>query len=204
MICKNIVVFISGNGTNMLSLIRATKKSGYPAKVIGVISDNPNARGLLKANEENIPIYTIPYKNYPSTKEHEKEIITQLYSIKPDMICLAGYMRILSKEFIETYKNKILNIHPSLLPLFPGLHTHRRALQSGVKITGCTVHIVTENTDEGPIIAQAAIPVLSNETEESLSKKVLSVEHILYPLALKKVILGNVSEINEIYHIIGI
>ncbi|AHA28319.1 phosphoribosylglycinamide formyltransferase [Candidatus Liberibacter americanus] len=204
MIYKNIVVFISGNGTNMLSIIHATKKTGYPAKVIGVISDNPNAKGIIKAKEENIPIYTIPYNNYKSTKEHEKAIITQISSIKPDLICLAGYIRILSKEFIENYKNKILNIHPSLLPLFPGLHTHRRALKSGVKITGCTVHIVTENIDEGPIVAQAAIPILSDETEESLSKRLLSVENILYPLALEKIILGKIEKVEDRFHIIGI
>ncbi|MBY7649494.1 MAG: phosphoribosylglycinamide formyltransferase [Candidatus Liberibacter europaeus] len=201
--CKNIIVFISGEGTNMLSLIQATKKVGYPAKIIGVISDNPNARGISKAQKENIPTYLIPHNNCSSKEEHGGKIITQLATLKPDLICLAGYMRILSKEFIRLYKDKIINIHPSLLPLFPGLNTHRRALQCGVKITGCTVHMVTEKIDDGPIIAQAAVPVLPNETEESLSQKVLSVEHLLYPLALEKIILGKVPKNESIHHIIG-
>ncbi|AKK20335.1 phosphoribosylglycinamide formyltransferase [Candidatus Liberibacter africanus] len=203
MIRKNIVIFISGEGTNMLSLIQETKKNDYPAKIIGVFSDNPHAQGLVKARQEKIQTYSIPYKDCISRQEHEKKILTHLSSIQPDFICLAGYMRLLSKNFVESYKDKIINIHPSLLPLFPGLHTHRRILQSGIKITGCTVHMVTQNMDEGPIIAQAAVPVSSNDTEESLSQKVLSVEHILYPLAIKSMITGEKYTFNN-HHIIGI
>ncbi|MBL0848864.1 MAG: phosphoribosylglycinamide formyltransferase [Candidatus Liberibacter ctenarytainae] len=204
MSCKHIVIMISGEGTNMLSLIHATKRTNYPAKVIGVISDNPNAQGLNKAQKENISTYLIPYKDYLSKEEHENAILTQLISLKPDLICLAGYMRLLSKNFIKSYKDKILNIHPSLLPLFPGLHTHRRALQAGIKITGCTVHTVTEEMDEGPIIAQSAIPIAPDETEKSLSQRVLSLEHLLYPLALEYVILGKISRAENIHYITGI
>ncbi|KAE9510812.1 phosphoribosylglycinamide formyltransferase [Candidatus Liberibacter asiaticus] len=204
MIRKNIVIFISGEGTNMLSLIQATKKNDYPAEIVGVFSDNSNAQGLVKARKEKVPTFPIPYKDYISRREHEKAILMQLSSIHPDLICLAGYMRLLSRDFVESYKNKILNIHPSLLPLFPGLHTHRRVLQSGIKITGCTVHMVTANMDEGPIIAQAAVPVSSQDTESSLSQKVLSAEHLLYPLALKYTILGKTSNSNDHHHLIGI
>ncbi|ADR51764.1 phosphoribosylglycinamide formyltransferase [Candidatus Liberibacter solanacearum CLso-ZC1] len=204
MTCKNVVIFISGEGTNMLSLIHATKKTYYPAQIVGVFSDNPNARGLIKAQKEKIPTYLIPYKDYSSRAEHEEKILSQLSSIKPDLICLAGYMRLLSKNFVQSYKDRILNIHPSLLPLFPGIHTHRRVLQSGLKITGCTVHIVTENLDAGPIIAQASVPVFLNDTEESLSQKVLSIEHLLYPLALEYIILGKTSKLKDGNYTIGI
>ncbi|MEG8099181.1 phosphoribosylglycinamide formyltransferase [Candidatus Liberibacter brunswickensis] len=205
MIRKNIVIFISGEGTNMLSIIKAAKKSNYPAKIIGVVSDNPRANGLVKAQKEKIPTYSIPYEDYLSKTEHEKIILSHLSSIKPDLICLAGYMRLLSENFVESYKNQIINIHPSLLPLFPGLHTHRRVLKKGLKITGCTVHIVTKKMDEGLIIAQAAVPILSNDTEESLSQKVLSAEHILYPLAIEYMITGKKFKYNNHnYQIIGI
>ncbi|MBA5723583.1 phosphoribosylglycinamide formyltransferase [Candidatus Liberibacter sp.] len=199
---KNIIIFISGEGTNMLSLIHAAQKPSYPAKVVGVFCDNPNASGLRKAQKERIPTYLFPYKDCHSKEEHEKKILTQLSSIKPDFICLAGYMRLLSKRFIEPYTGRILNIHPSLLPLFPGLHTHHRVLQSGIKITGCTVHIVTASMDNGPIIAQAAVPISSNETKESLSQKVLSTEHLLYPLAVEYVILGKRAQVEKNHHYI--
>ncbi|AGA65066.1 Phosphoribosylglycinamide formyltransferase [Liberibacter crescens BT-1] len=185
MIRKNVVIFISGEGSNMLSLINETELPDYPAKIVAVFSDNIHARGLMKAREKNIPTYIFPRENNVSQKEHEEKILKELSNIKPDFICLAGYMRVLSSHFISHYKDRILNIHPSLLPLFPGLHTHRRALEAGVKITGCTVHIVTEAIDNGPILAQAAVPVFPDDTQENLASRVLFVEHRLYPLTLK-------------------
>jgi len=189
---KRVVVFISGSGSNMVALAQACRETDFPAEIACVISDKPTAGGLAKAQGFGIPTLVFERKNYASKSEHEGAILAALGELAPDIICLAGYMRLISGEFIAPYEGRIINIHPSLLPLFPGLHTHQRAIDSGMKITGCTVHFVTEGMDEGPIIGQAAVPVVAGDTADSLAARVLTVEHKLYPLALRLLAEGKV------------
>ncbi|WP_375693246.1 MULTISPECIES: phosphoribosylglycinamide formyltransferase [unclassified Bartonella] len=187
---KKIVVFISGNGSNMVALAQASQQTEYPAEIVAVICDNPHARGIEKAQNHNLPIYIVDRKIYKTKEEHEENIFTILNQYKPDFLCFAGYMRLISPRFVKLYEGRILNIHPSLLPSFKGLNTHEKALQAGVKITGCTVHLVTEDMDAGKILAQAAVPVYPHDTAECLAQRVLKVEHKLYPEALKAFIEG--------------
>lgn len=182
---KRVVVFISGGGSNMLALVAAAKAADFPAKIVGVISDKADAGGLAKAADEGIPAFAFVRKDYASKEAHEAAIFEALDTLSPDILCLAGYMRLLSATFIQRYEGRMINIHPSLLPLFPGLHTHQRAIDAGMRIAGCTVHFVTEGMDEGPVIGQAAVPVLSGDTADTLAGRVLTVEHQLYPQALR-------------------
>ncbi|ENN85840.1 phosphoribosylglycinamide formyltransferase protein [Rhizobium freirei PRF 81] len=190
---KRVVVFISGGGSNMLALLQATKAADYPAEIVGVISDKADAGGLAKAAAEGIATFAFVRKEFASKEAHEEAILAQLEALSPDIICLAGYMRLLSARFIQAYKGRIINIHPSLLPLFPGLHTHQRAIDAGMRVAGCTVHFVTEGMDEGPVVGQAAVPVLTNDTADSLAARVLTVEHQIYPQSLRLVAEGKVT-----------
>lgn len=183
---KRVVIFISGGGSNMEALIRAAQAADFPAEVVAVFSDKEEAGGLAKAKAAGIATQVFKRKDFASKDAHEDAILDALAALKPDIICLAGYMRLLSGRFIAPYEGRILNIHPSLLPLFPGLHTHQRALDAGMKVAGCTVHLVTEGMDEGPILAQAAVPVFTGDNAESLAARVLKAEHQLYALALRK------------------
>lgn len=187
---NRVVIFISGDGSNMEALIRAAQAPGFPAEIVAVFSDKAEAGGLAKAEAAGIATQVFKRKDFASKEAHEDAILAALDVLKPDIICLAGYMRLLSGRFIAPYEGRILNIHPSLLPLFPGLHTHQRALDAGMKLAGCTVHLVTEGMDEGPILAQAAVPVLDGDTAETLAARVLKAEHRLYPLALQKFAAG--------------
>ncbi|MDK4703100.1 phosphoribosylglycinamide formyltransferase [Rhizobium sp. CNPSo 4062] len=189
---KRVVVFISGGGSNMLALLKATKATDYPAEIVGVISDKADAGGLAKAAAEGIATFAFVRKEFASKEAHEEAILAQLEALSPDIICLAGYMRLLSGRFIQAYEGRIINIHPSLLPLFPGLHTHQRAIDAGMRIAGCTVHFVTEGMDEGPVVGQAAVPVLTDDTADSLAARVLTVEHQIYPQSLRLVAEGKV------------
>jgi phosphoribosylglycinamide formyltransferase-1 len=189
---KRVAVFISGGGSNMLSLADACKAADFPAEIVAVISDKPTAGGIAKAEARGIKTYVFERKAYAGKAEHEAAILSALDEIKPDIICLAGYMRLISGDFINRYEGRMLNIHPSILPLFPGLHTHQRALDAGMKIAGCTVHFVTEGMDEGPIVAQASVPVLQGDTADTLATRVLAVEHTLYPEALRLLASGSV------------
>jgi phosphoribosylglycinamide formyltransferase-1 len=182
---KRAVVFISGSGSNMMALVAAAKAADFPAEIVGVISDKADAGGLAKAAAEGIPTFAFARKDYASKDAHEAAIFEALDTLSPDILCLAGYMRLLSATFIQRYEGRMINIHPSLLPLFPGLHTHQRAIDAGMRIAGCTVHFVTEGMDEGPVIGQAAVPVLSGDTADALAGRVLTVEHQLYPQALR-------------------
>lgn len=182
---KRVAVLISGGGSNMLALAKAAAAADFPAEIVGVISDKADAGGLAKAQALGIPTFVHVRKDYASKAEHEAAVLAALAGLSPDIICLAGYMRLLSAEFIRAHEGRIINIHPALLPLFPGLHTHERALEAGVRIAGCTVHFVTEGMDEGPIIAQAAVPVLLGDTADTLAARVLTVEHRVYPAALR-------------------
>ncbi len=189
---KRVVVFISGGGSNMLALLKATKAADYPAEIVGVISDKADAGGLAKAAAEGIATFAFVRKEFASKEAHEEAILLQLEALSPDIICLAGYMRLLSGHFIQAYEGRIINIHPSLLPLFPGLHTHQRAIDAGMRIAGCTVHFVTEGMDEGPVVGQAVVPVLTDDTADSLAARVLTVEHQIYPQSLRLVAEGKV------------
>jgi formyltetrahydrofolate-dependent phosphoribosylglycinamide formyltransferase len=184
---KKAAIFISGGGSNMQALIEAAKDPAYPVEFVAVISDKGNAGGLAKAEAAGIRTVAFERKDFGSKDEHERAIIEFLAELQPDYLCLAGYMRLLSGAFISAYENRILNIHPSLLPLFRGLHTHQRAIDAGVKVTGCTVHYVTEGMDEGPIVAQAVVPVLAHDTSDTLAARVLTAEHRLYRKALEKI-----------------
>jgi phosphoribosylglycinamide formyltransferase 1 len=190
---KKVVVFISGSGSNMVSLAKAAAEPDFPAEIIAVISDKAEAGGLAKAAALDIPTFSFVRKDFASKEAHEAAILAELDRLQPDIICLAGYMRLLSAAFIQRHEGRILNIHPSLLPLFRGLHTHQRALDAGMKIAGCTVHFVTEGMDDGPIIAQAAVPIFAGDTAETLAARVLAVEHKIYPLALRLVAEGKVE-----------
>ncbi|PTM98833.1 phosphoribosylglycinamide formyltransferase [Mycoplana dimorpha] len=189
---KRVVAFISGSGSNMLTLAKACAAADFPAEIVAVFSDKPDAGGLEKAQALGIPTFVFPRKDFASKEAHEEAILAELDRQRPDIICLAGYMRLLSGRFIARYEGRILNIHPSLLPLFPGLDTHRRAIDAGMKIAGCTVHFVTEGMDEGPAIVQAAVPVLAGDTPADLAARVLTVEHQAYPLALRLMAEGSV------------
>jgi len=190
---KRTVVFISGGGSNMMALVQAAKAEDYPAEIVGVISDKADAGGLAKAAAEGIPTFAFVRKDYASKDAHEAAILAALDELSPDIICLSGYMRLLSGAFIQRHEGRIINIHPSLLPLFPGLHTHQRAIDAGMRIAGCTVHFVTEGMDEGPAIGQAAVPVLAGDTADTLAGRVLTIEHQLYPQVLKLFAEGKVK-----------
>lgn len=189
---KRVVVFISGGGSNMLALAKAASEPDFPAEIIGVVSDKADAGGLAKAAALGIPTFSFVRKDYDSKDAHEAAILSALESLSPDIICLAGYMRLLSATFINAYEGRIINIHPSLLPLFPGLHTHQRAIDTGMTEAGCTVHFVTEGMDEGPVILQATVPVIAGDTAETLAARVLVEEHRTYPAALRLVAEGKV------------
>ena len=178
---KNIVILISGRGSNMEAIVRA----GIPARVAAVISNRPEAAGLDFARRSGIATLVVDDRGFASREAFDAELAAAVDRHSPDLIALAGFMRILSDGFVRRYQGRLVNVHPSLLPAFPGLHTHRRALEEGVKIHGCTVHFVTTQLDRGPIIVQAAVPVRPDDTEATLAARVLRQEHRVYPLALR-------------------
>ena len=182
-----VAVLISGNGTNLQALIDACIAPNYPAEIVLVISNTANAKGIVRAREAGITTRIIDHTNYNSRKEFDTELSMTLSNSQCKLVCLAGFMRILSESFVNTWPNSILNIHPSLLPSFPGTKTHERALEAGVKVSGCTLHFVTAELDAGPIIGQAAVPVLDNDTPKTLANRVLIEEHKLYALGLELV-----------------
>ena len=200
---KKVVILISGSGTNMVSLVEATRTNDFPAEVVAVISDNKDAKGIEKARILGLSTYVIERKNFTEKQTFETALLDRINACQPDIVCLAGFMRLISQRIIAPYEGRILNIHPALLPLFRGLHTHQRALDAGVKITGCTVHLVTEGMDEGTILGQAAVPVLENDTADSLAERVLKVEHKLYPATLRAFIEKPHKEVNADQQIIS-
>lgn len=181
----NTAVFISGRGSNFLALLKNIEKGVLKNCHIAVVfSNNPNAKGLEYAEKAGIKTIVIPSKNRSDRIEYDREIINALAEYNIDLICLAGYMRIITEELVEAYKNRIINIHPALLPAFPGLHAQKQALDYGVKVTGCTVHFVDSGMDTGPVILQKTVPVYDNDTEDTLSARILEQEHIAYSEAL--------------------
>lgn len=181
---KRVVIMISGRGSNMAALVEAAREADYPAEIVGVISDKPDAAGLKAAESFGIATRVVARRDHASKEAHDIAIDAILKKFGADIVCLAGYMRLLTPGFVETWQGRMINIHPSLLPMFKGLDTHKRALEAGLRVHGCTVHFVTREMDDGPIIAQAAVPVITNDSEEKLSARVLKAEHQLYPLAL--------------------
>ena len=180
-----IGVLVSGRGSNLQSIIDNIENGNIPAEIAIVISNIPGAYALSRAEKNRIKTKIIEHKDFKSREEFEKAIIETLKADKVELVCLAGFMRLLSPFFINTFKHRIMNIHPALLPSFPGTHAQKQAFDYGVKITGCTVHFVDEGTDTGPIILQEAVPVLDSDTDESLSLRILEKEHTLYPKAVK-------------------
>ena len=189
---KRTVVLISGRGSNMVALAGAAQNPDYPCEIAGVVSNRTASEGLEKARSMGLVAKTVPDGDYPDRESHESAMLEIISGFEAEIVCLAGYMRLLTDGFVGKWKGRILNIHPSLLPMFRGVDTHARALAAGLRIHGCTVHFVTPQMDEGPIIAQAAVPVLTDDDEESLSNRVLAAEHRLYPMALKLVAQGKV------------
>lgn len=178
---KIIVILISGRGSNMEAILDAR----LPARVAAVISNEHQAKGLETARKRGVATAVIDHRRFPDRAAFDAALATEIDRHRPDLVVLAGFMRILADGFIARYRGRLVNIHPSLLPAFPGLHTHRRALEAGVRIHGCTVHFVTPAIDNGPIIAQAAVPVLPGDTEEALAARVLCEEHRIFPQAIR-------------------
>lgn len=181
----NIAVLVSGRGTNLQAIINAIKRGAIAGKIKIVLSDNPDAYALKRAKRNDIKARVVNYESFSGKEEYEQEVMQQLNNYKIDLIVLAGYMRILGSGFIEKYRYRIINIHPALLPAFPGLNAQKQALKYGVKISGCTVHFVDEGMDSGPIILQKAIKVKQSDDEELLSKRILKYEHQLLPRAIQ-------------------
>ena len=182
---KNIVILISGRGSNMEALISARDAGQLPVNIVAVISNRPEAKGLETAGKAGITAHYIDHKAFAGREAFDAALAECIDQFNPDLVVLAGFMRILSEGFVRHYEGRLMNIHPSLLPSFPGLHTHQRALEEGVRIHGCTVHFVTPTLDHGPVIIQAAIPVLDGDTEDSLAARILIQEHKVYPQAVR-------------------
>jgi phosphoribosylglycinamide formyltransferase-1 len=182
---RRTAILISGRGSNMEALITAAREPAFPAEVMLVVSNRPDAPGLDIARSAGVRAEVIDHRDFGRDRAaHEVAIDAVLRSAEVEIVCLAGYMRLLTPLLVERWRGRMLNIHPSLLPSFPGLHTHARALKAGVKLHGCTVHLVTQEMDAGPVLAQASVPVLPDDTEDELARRVLRQEHVIYPAAL--------------------
>lgn len=176
-----VVILISGRGSNMRSLLEA----GLPVEFACVVSNKADAAGLAIAAEHRVPTAVVDHRLHPGRAEFDTALAAEIDRHQPDLVILAGFMRVLTEDFVRHYENRLINIHPALLPAFPGLNTHARAIAAGVKLHGCTVHFVTPEVDSGPIIAQAAVPVLADDTPQTLATRVLRQEHRLFPLAVR-------------------
>jgi phosphoribosylglycinamide formyltransferase-1 len=188
---KRVAVLISGRGSNMIALIEAAQAKDYPAEIVLVVSNRPDAAGLARAREAGIATAVVDHRPFGDNREaFERALDNELRKYRIDIVCLAGFMRLLTAWFIGRWNGCILNIHPALLPEFKGLNTHRRALEAGAKRHGATVHFVVEETDAGPVISQQSVPVLQGDTEETLAARVLKIEHRIYPEALRLVAEG--------------
>jgi len=196
---KNVVVLISGRGSNMRSLVEAD----LPARVAAVISNRPDANGLEYARSRGIPTEIVDHTGFDSREAFDAALATVIDRHTPDLVVLAGFMRVLTEGFVQRYAGPLLNIHPSLLPSFPGLHTHERALAAGVKIHGATVHFVTPDLDHGPIVVQAAVPVRPGDDADVLAARVLRQEHVIYPRAVRWFVEGRLSIADGIVRVGG-
>lgn len=194
---RRVGILISGRGSNMKALIDAAAKPGYPARIVTVLSNRADAAGLAVARSAGIETLVLPHRDYPDRAAFDAALDDALRAEKVEIVCLAGFMRLFTAEFVERWRGKMLNIHPSLLPSFPGLHPQQQALDAGVRFSGCTVHFVTPVMDSGPIVAQAAVPVHPGDTAETLEARILTAEHRLYPMALGLVATGKARMVGE-------
>jgi phosphoribosylglycinamide formyltransferase-1 len=195
---KRVAVLISGRGSNMQALVEAARAPDYPAEIALVISNRPDAPGLAWAKAQGIPALGFDHKHYESREHFDGQMQSMLDLSKIDIVALAGFMRLMTPGFVERWRDRMINIHPSLLPSFKGLKTHERVLEAGVRISGCTVHFVRAEMDDGPIVAQAAVPVEASDTADTLATRVLAAEHRLYPHALALVARGQVRVDGEV------
>jgi len=186
----NLAVFISGSGTNLQSIIDGTENGAIDARVALVVSNEPEAYGLVRAKNHDIPTAAVNHRDYKTREEFENALIDALSPHSVDLICLAGFMRVLTPHFLNRYSRKVINIHPALLPSFPGTQGQQDAFDYGVRFTGCTVHFVDDGVDTGPIIIQAVVPVLPDDTKDTLQKRILAQEHIIYPQAIQYIAQG--------------
>jgi phosphoribosylglycinamide formyltransferase-1 len=189
---KNIVILISGGGSNMGAIVRCAQRDNwrktYDAHVAAVVSNRPDAGGLAVAREHMIATAVVDHKRFGTREEFDAELAATVDRHQPSLVVLAGFMRILTPAFVQRYQGRLLNIHPSLLPAFPGLHTHQRAIDAGCKVAGATVHQVTTELDFGPILEQAVVPVLADDTADTLAARVLTQEHLIYPRAVARLL----------------
>ncbi len=187
---QRIVVLISGRGSNLRALLRACAAERWPARVVAVVADRPEAAGLDIARDAGVPAQVVDHRAAADRAAFDAALAAAVEAQAPDFVVLAGFMRILDAAFVRRWDGRMLNVHPSLLPAFPGLHTHRRALEAGCKIAGATVHFVTPTLDHGPIVLQGAVPVRADDTEETLAARVLACEHLIYPRAVRWAVEG--------------
>ena len=192
-----VAVLLSGRGSNLQALIDACRDPDFPATIVSVISNNPHAQGLARAQKADIATTVVNHRSYESRETFDAAITNDLDEARAELVCLAGFMRILTKRFVNRWRNRLLNIHPSLLPSFKGLDAQQQALDAGVKLAGCSVHFVRSGLDDGPIIAQAAVPVLDNDDVKALSTRILALEHSLYPRGVRLIAEGRVAVVNE-------
>jgi phosphoribosylglycinamide formyltransferase 1 len=190
---KKIVILISGRGTNMETVVRACARDGWQAQVAAVISNRPDAAGLAFAAENGIPATVVDHRDFTTRDAFDQALARTIDGFEPDLVMLAGFMRVLTDAFVERYAGRMINIHPSLLPCFPGLKTHQQALDAGVRVHGASVHFVTPTLDHGPIVAQAAVPVMAGDDAATLASRVLAVEHIIYPRAVRWFVEGRLA-----------
>jgi phosphoribosylglycinamide formyltransferase 1 len=190
---KNLVILISGRGSNMVAIAEACAAEGWDARIAAVISNRSDAGGLVYAQQNGIPTAVVNHRDFEDREAFDAALAQVIDGFAPDLVVLAGFMRILTPGFVQRYAGRMLNIHPSLLPAFPGLHTHRRAIEAGCKVAGTTVHVVTPELDHGPIVMQAAVPVRPGDDEHSLAARVLVSEHIIYPLAVRWFVEGQLE-----------
>ena len=190
---KRIVILISGRGSNMEAIVNACTAEGWPAQVAAVVSNRPDAAGLAFAQARGIATHVVDHKAFPDRDAFDAALGDAIDAHQPDVVVLAGFMRILTATFVNRFTGRLINVHPSLLPAFTGLHTPRRAIEAGCKVAGATVHFVTAELDHGPIIAQAVVPVLPGDTEATLSSRVLVQEHAMYPQAVRWIVEGALS-----------
>ena len=182
---KSIVILISGRGSNMEAIVRACRAEAWPARVTAVIANRADAAGLQFAAEQGISAAVVEHRAFAAREAFDEALAQAVDAHAPDLVVLAGFMRILGERFVRRYEGRLLNIHPSLLPMFPGLHTHQRAIDAGIKLAGATVHFVTSALDHGPIVIQSVVPLLPGDDAPSLSARVLATEHRIYPLAVR-------------------
>src|SRR5471032_3700822 len=190
---KKIVILISGRGTNMETVVRACARDGWQALVAAVISNRPDAAGLAFAAENGIPATVVDHRDFTTRDAFDQALARVIDGFEPDLVMLAGFMRVLTDAFVERYAGRMINVHPSLLPSFPGLKTHQQALDAGVRLHGASVHFVTSQLDHGPIVVQSAVPVVAGDTPATLAERVLATEHIIYPRAVRWFVEGRLA-----------